>query len=269
MSSKRSKPKWIHSVLSSSAVPYLFCLQSFPASRSFPMSWLFELDDQSTGASASVLPMNIQGWFPLGLTDLIPLQSKGLSRVFSSTTVQKHLFFGAQPSFIGRWGTMKDRETWHDPIHGVAKSHIQLSDLITTAFFMVQLSHPYMTTGKTVTLTIWTFVSKVTSLLSNMLSRFVIAFLPRSKCLLILWLQSPSAVILEPKKIIYVIASTFSLSICLEVMGPHIDALNMPANLENSAVTTELEKVSFHSIPKERQCQRMLKLPHNCSHLTC
>ena len=89
-----------------------------------------------------------------------------------------------------------------------------------SAFFMVQLSHPYMTTGKTIALTIQTFVSKVMSLLSNTLSRFVIAFLPRSKHLLILWLQSPSAVILEPKEITSVIASIFSLSICLEVLGP-------------------------------------------------
>ena len=69
-----------------------------------------------------------------------------------------------------------------------------------SAFFIVQLSHPYMTTGKTIALTSWTFVGKVMSLLFNILSRFVIAFLPRSKCLLILWLQSPSALILEPKK---------------------------------------------------------------------
>ena len=75
---------------------------------------------------------------------------------------------------------------------------------------MVQLSHPYMTTGKTITLTIQTFVSKVMSLLYNMLSRFVIAFLPRSKCLLISWLQPLSAVILEPKKIKSVTASIFS-----------------------------------------------------------
>ena len=69
-----------------------------------------------------------------------------------------------------------------------------------SAFFMVQLSHPYMTTGKTIALTRWTFVGKVMSLLFNMLSRLVLTFLPRSKCLLISWLQSPSAVILEPKK---------------------------------------------------------------------
>ena len=74
------------------------CPQSFPASGSFPVSWLFPSGDQSVGASASVLPMNIRGWFPLRLTCLISLLSKGLARVFSSTTVRKHQFFSAQPS---------------------------------------------------------------------------------------------------------------------------------------------------------------------------
>ena len=91
---------------------------------------------------------------------------------------------------------------------------------------MVQLPHPYMTTGKTIALTIRTFVGKVMSLLFNTLSSFVIAFLPRSKHLLIPWLHSTSAVILEPKKIKSVTASTFSPSICHEVMGP--DALRHP-----------------------------------------
>ena len=84
---------------------------------------------------------------------------------------------------------------------------------------MVQLSHPYMTTGKTVTLTKWTFVGKVMSLLFNILSRFLIAFIPWRKHLLISWLQSLSAVILEPKTVKSVTASTFSPSICHEVMG--------------------------------------------------
>ena len=84
---------------------------------------------------------------------------------------------------------------------------------------MVQLSHPHMTTGKTIDLTTRTFVGKM-SLLFNMLSRFVIAFLPRRKCLLILWLQSPAAVILEPKKIKSVTVSIVSVSICHDVMGP-------------------------------------------------
>ena len=88
------------------------------------------------------------------------------------------------------------------------------------SFLHVQLSHPYMTTGKTIALTRRTFVGKVMSLLFNMLSRFVITFLPRSKRLLISWLQSPSAVILEPKKIKSVTISIVSPSICHEVMGP-------------------------------------------------
>jgi len=125
--------------------------------------------------------MNIQDGFPLGGTGWIFLKSKGLSRVFSNTTVQKHQF---------------------------------------SAFFTVQLSHSYMTTGKTIALTRWTFVGKVMSLLFNMLSRLVIAFLSRSKHLLISWLQSPSAVILEPEIIKSVTVSIFSLSICHEVMGP-------------------------------------------------
>jgi len=106
-----------------------------------------------------------------------------LSRVFSNTTVQKHQFFGAL-SFI---------------------------DSLTL--------HPYMTTGKTITLTRWTFIGKVMSLLFNMLSRFVIAFLPRSKSLLISWLQSSSAVILEPKKINFLTVSIVFPSICHDVMG--------------------------------------------------
>ena len=107
---------------------------------------------------------NTQGWCPLGWIHWISLQSKVLSRVFSNTTVQKHQFFS-------------------------------------TAFFIFQLSHPYITTVKTRALTRQTFVGKVMSLFFNMLSRLVTAFLPRNKCLLISWLRSPSAVILEPKKI--------------------------------------------------------------------
>ena len=89
-----------------------------------------------------------------------------------------------------------------------------------SAFFVVQLSHPYMTTGKTIALTRWTLVGKLMSLLFNMFSKLVITFLPRSKCLLISWLQSPSAVILEPRKIKSDTVSTVSLSISHEVMGP-------------------------------------------------
>ena len=155
---------WCHPTILSSVVPFSSCLQSFPASG-FPVRQFFAPGGQSIGVSASisVLLMNIQDYFPLGWISWIPLQSKGLSKVFSNTTVQKHQFFGARLS-----------------------SH---------------LSHSYMTTGKTIALTRWNFVGKVMSLFLYMLSTLVITFLPRSKRLLISWLQSPSAVILEPKKI--------------------------------------------------------------------
>ena len=137
---------------------------------------------QSIGASvsASVLSMNIQGWYPLGLTGLISLQSKGLSRVFSSTTNRKYQFFSAQPLYGPTLTSVHD--------DGIA-------------------------------LAIQIFVSKAMSLLLNMLSKFVIAFLPRSKCLLISWLQSSSAIILEPKKINSATVFTISPSICRKVMG--------------------------------------------------
>ena len=162
----------------------LFLLHSFSASGSFLMSWLFTSHSQSIAASAlaSVLPMNIQIWFPLGWTGLISFQSKRLSRFFYNTTVQKHQFFSTQPS--------------------------------------VQFSHPYVITRKIIALTIQTFVGKVMSLLFNTLFRFVIAFLPRNKCPLISWLQSPAAVILELPKIKSLSVSTVFPFICLEVMGP-------------------------------------------------
>ena len=119
---------------------------------------------------------------------------------------------------------------WFDllAVQGTLKSFLQhhnskASIFQCLAFFIVQLSHPYMTTGKTVALARRTFVNKVISLLFYMLSTLVIAFLPRSKCLLISWLQSPSAVILEPIKIKSVIVSTVSPSTCHEVMG--LDAM--------------------------------------------
>ena len=110
-------------------------------------------------------------------------------------------------------------------VQGTLKSLLQhhstkASILRRSAFFIVQLSHPFMTTGKTIALTRWTFVGKVMSLLFNMLSRYVITFLPRSKHLLISWLQSPSAVILEPQKIKSATVFTVSPSICHELMGP-------------------------------------------------
>ena len=103
-SNSYSLSQWCFPTISSSVSPFSSCPQSFPASGCFPMSWLSS-GGQSIGASssASVLPMNIQGWFPLGLTGLISLQSKGLCRIFSSTTIQKHPFFSAQPSL---WSTL-------------------------------------------------------------------------------------------------------------------------------------------------------------------
>ena len=121
----------------------LCCPLLLPASGSFQMSQFFASGGQSIGVSASVLPMNIQDWFPLGLTSWISLQSKGLKSL-----LQHH---SSKASF-----------------------------LLCSAFFIVQLSHPYMTTGKTIALTRQTFVDKVRSLLFNMLSRLVIIFLPRS-----------------------------------------------------------------------------------------
>ena len=119
------------------------------------------------------------------------------------------------------------RIDWFDllAVQGTLKSLLQhhsskASILQCSAFFMVQLSQPYMTTGETLVLTRWTFVGKVMSLLFNMLSRLVIAFLPRSKLLLVSWLWSPSAVILQPKKIKSITVSTVSSYICHEVMGP-------------------------------------------------
>ena len=124
-------------------------------------------------------------------------------------------------------GLISFRMDWLDllAVQGALKSLLQhhsskASILQCSVFFIVQLSHPHMTTGKTIALTRWTFVGKVMSLLFNMLSRLVIAFLPRSNYLLISWLQSPSAVILEPKKIKSVTVSIVSSSICQEMMGP-------------------------------------------------
>uniref|UniRef100_A0AC11EHU9 Uncharacterized protein n=7 Tax=Ovis aries TaxID=9940 RepID=A0AC11EHU9_SHEEP len=122
---------------------------------------------------------------------------------------------------------MSFRMDWLDllAVQGTLKSLLQhhsskASILWRSAFFIVQLSHPYTTTGKTTALTRQTFVGKVMSLLFNALSRLVLTFLPRSKRLLISWLQSPSAVILEPLKIKSATVSTISPSICHEVMGP-------------------------------------------------
>ena len=124
-------------------------------------------------------------------------------------------------------GLISFRMDWLDLLafQGAVKNLLQhhsskASILQHSAFFIVQISHPYITTGKAIALTRWTFVGKVMSLLFNMLSRLVIAFLPRSKHLLISWLPSPSAVILEPRKIKSLTVSIISPSICHEAMGP-------------------------------------------------
>ena len=144
-SNSRPSSSWCHPTISSSVVPFSSCLQLLLASGSFPRSQFFISGGQRIGvsASASVLTMNIQGWFPLGLRlDLLAVQ-----------------------------GTLKSLQ------HHSSKARI----LRSSDFSVVQLSHPYMTTGKTIALIIVTFVGKVRSLLFNMLSGLVIAFLPRSK----------------------------------------------------------------------------------------
>ena len=146
--------QWCHLTISSSVVPFSSCLQSFPASGSFPRSQSSSSSQSiAASASASFIPMNIQDWFPLGLTGWISLHAKGTLK----SILQHH---SSKPSVL-----------WY------------------SAFFMVQLSHPYITTGKTIALTRWTFVDKVMALLFNMLSRLVIACLLRIKYLLKSWLH--------------------------------------------------------------------------------
>ena len=137
-------------------------------------------------------------------------------------------------------GLISFRMDWLDllAVQGTLKSLLQYhsskaSILQCSAFFMVQLSHPYMTTGKAIVLTRWTFVGKIMSLLFNMLSRLVITFLPRSKRLLISWLQSPSTVILEPKKIKSVTLSIVSPSICHELS--HVQLFATPWTMAHQA----------------------------------
>ena len=161
---------WCHPAISSSVIPFTSCPQSFLASGSFLMSQLFASGGQSIGVSASATSF--------------------------------HWIFRTDYS-----GLISFRMDWLDllAVQGTLKSLLQhhsskLSILQHSAFFTVQLLHPYMTTGKTIALTRRTFVSKGMSLLFNMLSRLITTFLPRSKCLLISWLQSPSAVIWSPKK---------------------------------------------------------------------
>ena len=180
----RPSSRWCHPAISSSVVPFFSCPQYLPASESFPMSQLFAWGGQSIGVSA-LLELHLSNVHP------------GL------------IFF---------------RMDWLDLLagQGTPKCLLQhhsskASILLHSAFFTVQLSHSCMTTGKTIALTRRIFVGKVMSLLFNMLSRLVITFLPRNKCLLISWLQSPPAVILEPEKIK---SDTVSPSISHEVMGP-------------------------------------------------
>ena len=183
---------WCHPTISSFLIPFSSHLQSFPASGFFPMSQSFISGGQSIGvsASASVLPMNSQDWSPLGWTGWISRDSQE-----ASPTPQFKSINSSALSFL------------HSPT-------------LTSAFFTVQLSHPYMTAGKTIALTKWTFVGKVMALLFHMLSRLIITLLPRSKRLFISWLQSPSAMILEPpQNKVWHCFHCFP-SICHEVMGP-------------------------------------------------
>ena len=200
--------QWCDLTISSSVIPFSSCLQSFPASGSFPMTQFFASGGQSMGVSAStsVPPMNIEDWSPVGWTGWISLLSKGPSRVFSNTTVQKHQFFSTQLSLQSN-------------------------------------SHPYKTTGKTIALTRQTFVGKVMSLLFNMLSSLVITFLPRSKHLLISQQQLPSAGILEPLKMKSLTGSTVSSPICHEVMRP--DAMILVFWMLNFKPTFSLFSFTF------------------------
>ena len=176
---------WCHPTILSSVVPFSSCLESFPASRSF---------------QESALHIRWPGYWSLR---------------FNISPSNEHS------------GPISFRMDWLDllAVQGTLKSLLQhhsskASILWCSAFFTVQLSHPNITTGKTIALTRRTFVDKVMSLLFNMLSRLVITFLSRSKRLLISWLQPPSAVILEPKKIKLLTVSIVSPSIWCEVMGP-------------------------------------------------
>ena len=178
----RPSSRWCHPTISASVIPFSH-LQSFPASGSFPVSQFFIRWPKDWSFRFSISPSNEYS------------------------------------------GLISFRMDWLDllAVQGILKSLLQhhsskASILRCSAFFVVQFSHPYMTTGKTIALTRWTFVGKVMSLVFNMLSRLVIAFLPRNKCLLISWLQSPSAVILKHKKRKSLTVSIVSPSICHEMM---------------------------------------------------
>ena len=174
---------WCRPTILSSVIAFSFCLQSFPAFGSFPKNLCIRWP-KYWSFSFSISPSNVYSGLISSRIDWFDL--------------------------LAAQGTLKSLFQHHNS---------KVSILWHSTFYMIQLSHPYMTTGKTIPLTRQTFVGKGMSLLFNMLSGFVIAFLPMSKRLLISWLQSPSAVILEPKKIKSVTASTFSPSICHEARG--------------------------------------------------
>ena len=176
--------RWCHPAISSSVIPFSSCPLSLLASGSFPMTTVHMRQPKYWSFSFSITPSNEHPGliFRMDWLDLLAVQ-----------------------------GTLKSLLQHHNS---------KASVIWCSAFFTVQLSHPYMTAGKTIALTRQTFLGKVMSLLFNMLSKLVITFLPRSKRLLISWLQSPSAVILEPKKVKSDTVSTVSPSISHEVMGP-------------------------------------------------
>ena len=182
-----------HPTISSSVVPFSSCLQSFPASGSFHIESVLHIRwPKYWSFSFNISPSNEH-------SGLISFRMDWLD----------HLGWITHPYRVQ--GTLK----------GLLQHHSSKASILWyTAFFIVQHSHPYMTTGKTIALTRRKFVGKVMSLHFNMLFWLVVIFLPRSKCLLISWLESPSAVILEPKRIKSGIISIISPSICHEVMGP-------------------------------------------------
>ena len=206
------KPTSIESAMPSNNLilchPLLLLPSIFPSIRDFSNESALHIRwSKYWSFSFNISPsMNTQDWSPLGWIGWISLQSKGLSRVLQ--------YHSSKASIL-----------WH------------------SAFFIVQLSHPCMTTGKTIALTRWTFVDKVMSLLFNMLSRMVTTLPPRSKRLLISWLQSQSAVILEPPKIKSVTVSAVSLSISHEVMGP--DVMILVFWMLNSKPTFSLSSFTF------------------------
>ena len=201
---------WYYPTISSSVVPFSSCLQSFPASGSFPMSQFFASGGQSIGASASVLPKNIQDWFPLGWTGWSPCSPRDSQE--SSPTPQFKNINSSAFRFLYTPTLTSIYDHW--------KNHIFF--IILFYFWTLQycIGFAIYWNESAIALMRRNFVGKLMSLLFNMLSMLVIVFLPRSKCLLISWLQFPCSVILDPKKIQPVTVSIVSPSLCHEVMGP-------------------------------------------------